>query len=194
MREIRKPYQMYVLNLDSVRIFWLSFFFLVLLVLSFIFGFLVGKDYKNKKVEILSTTEATIIPKDLPKEKEDYQFYTILEKENINEPFIKEENKKIAKVEPVIKEKAEPVFNTVENSKGQYTIQVASYRVYKNAENLRKKLRIQNYPAYIIKANVQGEMYYRVRLGSFENRALALKVLDRINKYPECEQSYIISK
>jgi cell division septation protein DedD len=64
-----------------------------------------------------------------------------------------------------------------------YTVQVAGCedRVY--AEHLVEVYSQRGYEAYVVSANVQGQTYYRVRIGAFESlaeaRALETQLADR---------------
>lgn len=52
-----------------------------------------------------------------------------------------------------------------------FTIQVGSFLNYDNAYNLAQKISNLGYPTYIKKAEYKGNIYYRVRVGEYQNRS-----------------------
>ena len=60
-----------------------------------------------------------------------------------------------------------------------------------SGQEIQNKLKSDDYPAYIIKSNVKGKQYYRVRIGPFESKIVCLKVIERIKNKKGCEKSYI---
>jgi len=53
---------------------------------------------------------------------------------------------------------------------GAVTIQVGSFKEFSNAERLQKALELQYSKVYITKVYVDGDEYYRVRVGKFDDR------------------------
>lgn len=67
-------------------------------------------------------------------------------------------------------------------SKLHYTVQVASYPEKQLADDEAKKMRSRGYAAFIVPSEVPGKgTWYRVRLGSFTNRAAAEKLAREIH-------------
>ena len=66
---------------------------------------------------------------------------------------------------------------------GGYTVQVAGCEDQAYAEYLVEKYTERGYDPYIATANVNGQTYYRVRIGSFETlgeaKALKTQLADR---------------
>lgn len=63
------------------------------------------------------------------------------------------------------------------------TVQVASFKLSKDAENLVSQLQKKGYPAYVSPAVVFGKgIYYRVRVGYFETRAKASSTKKQLKK------------
>jgi len=52
---------------------------------------------------------------------------------------------------------------------GMMTIQVGSFRDFANAERLRKALELRYSKVYIKEICIEGDMYYRVRIGKFSD-------------------------
>jgi cell division septation protein DedD len=64
---------------------------------------------------------------------------------------------------------------------GHFTIQVASVRDIKGAERMVARLRTKGYQAYQIRSDVAGRgVWYRVRVGGYEDRDAADKVLRKL--------------
>ena len=215
MRNLRKPYQMYVLNLDGGRIFWITTILLLLLALSFFAGLLVGKEKTKSEMEIMSKKNKKIIEellsqveskKDKDEKSDDYEFYDLMspEKEKQFESIpnslpekIEERTIPERKFRKIIKRKREPYMEIGDkkiSSSRPYAIQVASYKNYANAKLLKDYLTSEQYPAYIIKSKVNNKLYYRVRVGPFSSKALTIKVLEQIRYRKGCENSFITTK
>ncbi len=65
----------------------------------------------------------------------------------------------------------EPVRKPLPASQdGIFTVQVSSVKSETDAERIAGRLTKRGYPAFIVKADVKGETYYRVRCGSFRGR------------------------
>ncbi len=77
---------------------------------------------------------------------------------------------------PPVPAKKEPVSAQKQN-KLRYTLQIAAYQEKGMAEDDIKKLKQLGYAAFIVASDVQGKgTWYRVRLGSFTNKASAEKL------------------
>lgn len=64
----------------------------------------------------------------------------------------------------------------------RFTIQVAAVKEADNAKRLVNDLREKGYPAYQISVTLPGKgAWYRVRVGAYENRALAERMLKKLN-------------
>ncbi len=91
MRNLRNPYQMYVLNLDGARIFWLTIILLLLVGMSFFAGLFIGQEkakgevdditHKNKVMmdEIIDKLDSKI------KDDDEYQFYELISPKKVND-------------------------------------------------------------------------------------------------------------
>ena len=237
MRTVRKPYQMYVLNLDALRIFWITIILFLLLFLTFFVGYFIGKERAKSEIEKLAKKNEKIMEdvlKNINQNKtddDDSEFYELMntgnvpEKRNIEnsddiEASIEKEKKieeKIPEPEPVpaqnkryIPAKKRIIKRKISSAKSPsfvieygdkrlskkrpYTIQVASYRNYKNALLLYRQLKNQQFPAYIIKSKVNHIMYYRIRVGTFPSKTLSLKVLSMVKRLKGCEDSFLTTK
>ena len=64
-----------------------------------------------------------------------------------------------------------------------FTIQVAALKDLKIADNMVARLKKRGYPAYRSIGKIPGKgIYYRIRIGSFKNRADAGSTFDRLKK------------
>jgi cell division protein FtsN len=72
-----------------------------------------------------------------------------------------------------------------------YTLQVGSFVEKESAQKVVRKLTAKGYPAYLVKVMVSdGEMRYRVRVGSFADKMKAKPVAERLEK-EEALKSFI---
>jgi len=53
---------------------------------------------------------------------------------------------------------------------GPYTVQVASFKKHSNALHMKKSLEITYPGVYILESRIRGCIYYRVRIGNFDER------------------------
>ncbi len=68
-------------------------------------------------------------------------------------------------------------------SNSQYTIQISSLKDPKAADRMVKKFKKMGYPAYKTKTNIDGKgVWFRVRIGTFQNHAEARRTLGRLKK------------
>jgi cell division protein FtsN len=80
------------------------------------------------------------------------------------------------------KAKAAAVEKSAEDNKN-FTIQVAALKDSKIADNLVAKLKKRGYPAYRNMGKIPGKgIFYRIRIGSFKNRADAGIIFNRLKK------------
>ena len=81
-----------------------------------------------------------------------------------------------------LKEKTATFKKSTKNNKN-FTIQVAALKDPKVADNLMAKLKKRGYPAYRSIGKIPGKgIFYRVRIGSFKNRAQAGSTFNRLKK------------
>jgi cell division septation protein DedD len=82
----------------------------------------------------------------------------------------------VVKKQPVVAKK-EPKTASVPQSKVRYALQLASYQEREMAEEDVKKMKKQGYAAFIVTSQLPDKgTWYRVRLGSFSNKASAEKL------------------
>ncbi len=70
----------------------------------------------------------------------------------------------------------------VSSSAGPYTIQIASFRNYKNAGYLKSALSRTYRKVYIRRISIKGKRYYRVMMGKFTNRKYADKLAVKLSR------------
>ena len=81
-----------------------------------------------------------------------------------------------------LKEKTATFKKSTKDNKN-FTIQVAALKDPKVADNLMAKLKKRGYPAYRSIGKIPGKgIFYRVRIGSFKNRAEAGSTFSRLKK------------
>ena len=80
------------------------------------------------------------------------------------------------------KAKTAAVRKSAEDNKN-FTIQVAALKDLKDADNLVAKFKKKGYPAYRSIGKIPGKgIFYRIRIGSFKNRAQAGSTFNRLKK------------
>ena len=124
------------------------------------------KKIEKKSVVVETPKSKTAAP--APKEKQ-------LEIKIEKEPSVATKPKQTVPKQP--QPKKEPVSSASSTPKARYTLQVASYPDKDGAEQDVKKLKQSGFAAFIVSADVPGKgVWYRVRLGSFSNKASAEKL------------------
>jgi cell division protein FtsN len=96
------------------------------------------------------------------------------------------EKKTAAETQPAVKqqarEKKEPSPKKASPAKLRYTVQVASYPDRQLADDEARRMKGQGYAAFVVASQVPGKgTWYRVRLGSFTNKASAEKLAKEIH-------------
>ncbi|MBN1897801.1 MAG: SPOR domain-containing protein [Spirochaetes bacterium] len=207
MSKLRRPYQMYVLNLDAGRIFWLTMILLLLLAFSFFAGLLVGKVKTDINAGLVSQKNRQTVDElinrldDKKSEESDYEFYDLMkpdDKKNISVSVPPEfERNNESQGENVSRSESKPMEPSISlgdskiSSSRPFTIQVASYEKYSNARKLNDQLNEEQFPAYIIRSRVNGKLFYRIRVGPFASKALSIKVLEQLRYKKGCQNSFI---
>ena len=64
----------------------------------------------------------------------------------------------------------------------KYTIQVASSKDIKAADEMLSLLKGKGYPAYLIKVQLSGNTWYRIQAGDFESKHETIETLNRLKK------------
>ncbi len=91
MRNLRKPYQMYVLNLDAARIFWLTTILLFLIAMSFFIGLLIGQEKAKGELDDITHKKKVMMDEIIDKldnktkDDDEYQFYELISPRKIND-------------------------------------------------------------------------------------------------------------
>ena len=85
---------------------------------------------------------------------------------------------------PVIKSKPIPRGLNIPKNEGRFTIQIVSKKLLADAEVIAAKLINDGFDAYIQKAYFKetDEVWFRVRVGSYDNRTTALSVAKTISE------------
>jgi|Deesub1362A_J573_1020465.scaffolds.fasta_scaffold00004_164 rare lipoprotein A len=64
--------------------------------------------------------------------------------------------------------------------KGPFTIQVGSFKELSNASHLKMGLELERHKVYILKTWINGELYYRVRVGKFKTERAAYRYAEKL--------------
>jgi len=65
-------------------------------------------------------------------------------------------------------------IDTEDETPGRWTLQFGAFREQDNADRMRRGINLTNPGAFVTRAVVGGETYFRVRLGDFESKKAAL--------------------
>ena len=94
-------------------------------------------------------------------------------------------SRKVSPAEPIISKQAQVTppssgaSQDMDTSTG-FTVQVASVQSAKMADELLQKLTGQGYPAYMVRSEVAGKTWYRLRIGYFDRREASQEVINRL--------------
>jgi len=173
----------------------------------FVLGILIGRgtapvqfDIEKLQKELASLKEAVIkkeelrfkIDPDTAGPKTDMGFYDELKtSEQPQKPLPKatdsvKENKNVSNMagaEESSRNVTVPAPSPAAETEKKYTIQVSSLRDPEVADRMVAGLKDKRYPAYRAAAEVPGNgTWYRIRIGSFKNRAEAQSTMERLKK------------
>ena len=73
----------------------------------------------------------------------------------------------------------------------EYTVQVASYKTMKEAERHSQKLIDKGFPAFPVKAMINGEVWHRVSIGTFKNRKRAIRYEKELKKQAVVKSTFV---
>jgi len=77
---------------------------------------------------------------------------------------------------------------------GNYYIQVASFKKKENALKLKSELEKNLYKIEIVKAQINGETYYRVRVGPFSSSTVAKNTMIAMRRRFNLEAPFVVKK
>lgn len=73
----------------------------------------------------------------------------------------------------------------------EYTVQVAAYKTMGEAENHAQKLIDKGFPAFPVKAMIDGQEWYRVSIGSFKSRHQAVNYERNLKKQAVVKNTFV---
>ncbi|MCP4020551.1 MAG: SPOR domain-containing protein [Desulfobacteraceae bacterium] len=146
----------------------------------------------NKSSEIIPQ-KIDEVPQNIPvKKSRKYETFKTSAKKQVSKPETKPSSQKQKKTQTLKKEpnptpeksakkvqKDQPKEKTVNVS---YTIQIAAYKDFKDAVSQMADLKKNGFDSYRIKAQKDGQTWYRVRSGSFKTKTLADQYLKKLKK------------
>jgi len=83
--------------------------------------------------------------------------------------------------------------NSFAASEGKYTIQVSAHTSMEKAREVENNLRSIGLESYLVEANVNGIIYYRVRVGKFTTKEDAAKAIEKIKGSSLGKESMILN-
>ncbi len=196
--EEKKKTKKFHLELSRTALFFWCFGFLIFLGWIFTLGVLAGRGLLPSGAKTLAELKSQIVKlqemvgrkdgseldeiKALNKTPE-FAFYSELSAKKIAETPEpqKAKPKKIAR-EETPKPKADKPKEPDTASGTFYVVQVASLDEGKQAAKMVDRLVKKGYPAYYYKIIIKGRSYYRVRCGTFNTRAEAMDIQNRLTE------------
>lgn len=185
-------------------------FYAILLVIGA--GAIVFYDHYVNPLPLLSTQSQQVVAKKAaPKRafvEPDYQFYTLLPQGNGTQQTVATTKpattKPVVSVTPVATSTAQnttPVATARPAAKTaapitvakptppspHYALQLAAFRNYQDADELKAKLILQGYPTTISSATVKGAVWYRLSIGPYTTTSQAKAVQSKL------EQTHLVS-
>ena len=169
-----------------------SLIMLVLIVLSFALGFIVGKQRGQQDVPPANLSVEDVLQRELAKQadtvegKQQYEFFSKLSKGK-SEPA---EVKVVAKEPSATKTEKETKLEkqsssevktseVTEESNKRYTVQVGSFQSSNRADKMINDLKGLEWKLYVRQVDLAEKgIWWRVYVGEFENEALATKAAD----------------
>ncbi|MBP8082532.1 MAG: SPOR domain-containing protein [Spirochaetes bacterium] len=79
-------------------------------------------------------------------------------------------------------------------SKGKFAIQVAAFDTLSKAKSEVAYLKSLHFDAYVDKTNVDGQMYFRVKIGRLANKAEASDLLEKVQEESRYSESFIVKE
>jgi len=151
----------------------------------------VKKEVKPEIVpEIKKIPVKKVVKKDAPTEK------------TVEKKSVKPEEKKEIKTEKTkesVKEDKyvtkfdynKPDFPNTDQG-GKYTVQLGSFQNIDAAYNLEKKMQAKGYPSFVIKAAIPKKgTWYRVRVGTFQNKEKAVAYAEKLKSIEKLEYTQV---
>ncbi len=94
---------------------------------------------------------------------------------------------------PLQSTKANPIAHTPENGnlRKKWSVQVAAAPAKDLADTLAQQLTAKGYDGYVVQANVNGQTYYRVRVGHFDGRQEAESVRQSLARQEGYQDAYL---
>jgi len=103
------------------------------------------------------------------------EFYTVLAQKTEHKVPIGTDLQKMIKPEEVKPPQIKPEAHNDNTKKGQYVVQLASFRYYSQAQQFRAKLILKGYDVSIAAINKGTLKWYRVMMGPYSNQVEAQK-------------------
>ncbi len=188
----------YKLKIRDVLIFLISIALIIIIV--FYWGYKTGKNsVLIKKQAVSDTGNNDVLTEEIKLEdlnkKDKKQEPVVDEKTSISEELNLHDPNMAKGVEE--KKKPEKVKVKVVNNvsvKSFWTIQVGAFSVYENAKNYANKFSKMGYEIQILSTVKRKRKLYRVRVGHFETKEIAIKEKNKLEKKEKKKFAVVKSK
>ncbi len=200
---------MYIINLDMTRVFWLLAVGLFMITFFFLFGYWLGSDpdhiYPDNSHSAVKIHQKNLVPLNkndimsvnTKKTLSDVERYANNPRDNqsaSSDEDVSETQRTQESTDSSTESRSEesPTDQNLSQSR-KYTIQVSANRVVENAHRLKEKLLSKGFKAYIFKKNRNGSLLYFVRVGSFSSELRAKQTLRRVRNIKNARNSRLVN-
>ncbi len=196
---------MYIINLDMTRVFWLLAVGLFMITFFFLFGYWLGSDpdqtypaksfsiTKTHQKNLVSINKNDIVSDTTKKTLSDVDMYANNQSASGDDGATETRRTQESSDQPTESSSEEGLTDQSLSRSKKYTIQVSANRVAGNAHRLKDKLLSKGFHAYIFEKNRNGSLLYFVRVGSFSSELKAKKTLRRVRTIKNARNSRLIN-
>jgi cell division septation protein DedD len=186
--EPEKPKKRYVLQFSSMSLVFSGIGFIFILIWVFALGIMVGRGLLPDRMERILAFKGKAVNDDQSNKADQVQ---LIKEEDLTfyDQLIDNTTKDRTEAPPQAppKEQAKPAkrikMTHEEASKtGSYRVQVAALNDREKTEETVARLVKAGYPAYYIKALINGKVYYRIRCGRFSSADQAKRIAARLSE------------
>ncbi|GMT49586.1 MAG: hypothetical protein IEMM0008_1125 [bacterium] len=203
---------LYIINLDMTRVFWLLAVGLFMITFFFLFGYWLGSDpdhiYSENSLSITKTHQSNLVAINKSDVISSFDNKKTLRAAGnyANHPSGRNVNNENNATDTETQGTQVPNNQTAEPSSDEsstdqslsqskrFTIQVSANRVAENARRLKDKLHDKGFNAYIYKINRNNGLFYFVRVGSFASENRARQTLRRLRSIKHARGSRIVNR
>ncbi len=202
---------LYIINLDMTRVFWLLAVGLFMITFFFLFGYWLGSDpdhtYGGNSLATIKTHQSNLVSinksdvdsfnnKKTLRAAGNYANHP--DGQNVNDED-SATNGETQGTQVPNNQSTEPSSDAGQTDQSlsqskKFTIQVSANRVAENARRLKDKLHDKGFNAYIYKITRNNSLFYFVRVGSFASEDRAKQTLRRLRSIKHARGSRLVNR